>query len=482
MLAGRRPFDERRRPRPPRGHLVCRARRAAGDPARDPGRRLRGWSATRWPSIPTTGRPARVRSRQRSTRSTIAGPGWTNALRPDERATDAVMVTDTALATPRRCCRKASAGRRRVMVANLSGYRGTHRTLRATGSRRSHSAAEARRVGNRRAPRRNRQRVQRGAHRAALRRPRQPGGSLRPRHPRRARPARHGAPVARYPSGRTPPRAAHGHRFWGICGSASGCVACPLSHRRAAGATRRAAMRAGAAPTRSCCRRRRRRRSAEQFVLTRCCSVVARRRCGARWRPFVVVADAQQDRLDQMRDSQDLTAFTGRDGELAAVTEAFAEARAGHGRLVTISGEAGLGKSRLLLEFRRTIDPASVTTVDRPLLVVRAGHSRTCRSCRRCGSSCSSSRSSGRNGRTLTSRPASERRRPDLEHFLPYYLRLLSIASETYRAPGPTSERSSAASSSRRRWSVCWSPPPAPTAGAAARGLALGRRGRRTRR
>ena len=45
------------------------------------------------------------------------------------------------------------------------------------------------------------------------------------------------------------------------------------------------------------------------------------------------------------------------------LAEAFAEARAGHGRLVTISGEAGLGKSRLLLEFRRTIDPASVTTL-----------------------------------------------------------------------------------------------------------------------
>jgi hypothetical protein len=78
---------------------------------------------------------------------------------------------------------------------------------------------------------------------------------------------------------------------------------------------------------------------------------------------FAVVRDAHQDRLDQMGDRGDLTAFTGRDTELTSVTEAFADATAGHGRLITVSGEAGLGKSRLLFEFRRTLDRTKVKTL-----------------------------------------------------------------------------------------------------------------------
>jgi tetratricopeptide (TPR) repeat protein/class 3 adenylate cyclase len=78
------------------------------------------------------------------------------------------------------------------------------------------------------------------------------------------------------------------------------------------------------------------------------------------WTPFTVVEEhAALDRLDQMAGRGDLTEFTGRVTELAALTQALAEARQGRGQLVTISGEAGLGKSRLLLEFRRTLDAAS---------------------------------------------------------------------------------------------------------------------------
>jgi class 3 adenylate cyclase/tetratricopeptide (TPR) repeat protein len=48
-----------------------------------------------------------------------------------------------------------------------------------------------------------------------------------------------------------------------------------------------------------------------------------------------------------------LTRFVGRDTELAALVQALARAGAGHGQVVALVGEAGVGKSRLVYEFVR---------------------------------------------------------------------------------------------------------------------------------
>ncbi|MGA2938961.1 MAG: AAA family ATPase [Syntrophobacteraceae bacterium] len=48
-----------------------------------------------------------------------------------------------------------------------------------------------------------------------------------------------------------------------------------------------------------------------------------------------------------------LTRFIGRVREMKALNEAFERAGSGEGRVVGISGEAGVGKSRLLLEFKK---------------------------------------------------------------------------------------------------------------------------------
>jgi predicted ATPase len=45
-----------------------------------------------------------------------------------------------------------------------------------------------------------------------------------------------------------------------------------------------------------------------------------------------------------------LTRFVGRDTELAALVQAVARAGAGHGQVVALLGEAGVGKSRLVYE------------------------------------------------------------------------------------------------------------------------------------
>ena len=50
-----------------------------------------------------------------------------------------------------------------------------------------------------------------------------------------------------------------------------------------------------------------------------------------------------------------LTPFVGRERELALISHCFAQAREGHGQVVFLTGEAGLGKSRLVLEFRRRL-------------------------------------------------------------------------------------------------------------------------------
>jgi class 3 adenylate cyclase/tetratricopeptide (TPR) repeat protein len=50
-----------------------------------------------------------------------------------------------------------------------------------------------------------------------------------------------------------------------------------------------------------------------------------------------------------------LTSFVGRTREIESLREAFEKARAGEGQVVGIVGEAGAGKSRLLLEFKNSL-------------------------------------------------------------------------------------------------------------------------------
>ena len=46
-----------------------------------------------------------------------------------------------------------------------------------------------------------------------------------------------------------------------------------------------------------------------------------------------------------------LTRFVGRETELDALWQAMARSGAGHGQVVALMGEAGVGKSRLVYEF-----------------------------------------------------------------------------------------------------------------------------------
>jgi len=68
----------------------------------------------------------------------------------------------------------------------------------------------------------------------------------------------------------------------------------------------------------------------------------------------VVAAHEARTRLEVEAD-RGLTPFVGRERELGALVDAFERARAGQGQVAFLVGEAGIGKSRLLLELRRRV-------------------------------------------------------------------------------------------------------------------------------
>ena len=84
-------------------------------------------------------------------------------------------------------------------------------------------------------------------------------------------------------------------------------------------------------------------------------------RCAAsarRWPCFRLAGRGRaQGRLDVLA-RQGLTPMVGRGDELDALTGAWTTARGGAGRVVSVVGEAGLGKSRLLYEFKRHLEEA----------------------------------------------------------------------------------------------------------------------------
>jgi class 3 adenylate cyclase/tetratricopeptide (TPR) repeat protein len=68
----------------------------------------------------------------------------------------------------------------------------------------------------------------------------------------------------------------------------------------------------------------------------------------------VLSAQGTRSRLD-IEAERGLTPLFGRDKELTVLADCFEKARAGHGQMVFIVGEPGIGKSRLLYEFRQRL-------------------------------------------------------------------------------------------------------------------------------
>jgi class 3 adenylate cyclase/tetratricopeptide (TPR) repeat protein len=77
----------------------------------------------------------------------------------------------------------------------------------------------------------------------------------------------------------------------------------------------------------------------------------------------VIAPSTRRTRFDVSAE-QGLTPFVGRHRELELLLDGFERARAGKGQAFSIMGEAGVGKSRLLYEFRKAIGSEDVTFLE----------------------------------------------------------------------------------------------------------------------
>jgi class 3 adenylate cyclase/tetratricopeptide (TPR) repeat protein len=140
-----------------------------------------------------------------------------------------------------------------------------------------------------------------------------------------------------------------------------------------------------------------------------------------------------QSRFDAAQ-RRGLTRFAGREAELTLLQTCLDRAVSGRGQLVTVVGEAGIGKSRLVFEFRHSLDRKAVTILEgrcqsfgtaTPYLpfidALRRGLQLR----------------EGEAGEILHMKAVANILAIDrnLERYLAHYLQLLSISSPTHRLP-----------------------------------------------
>ncbi|MFN0317625.1 MAG: ATP-binding protein [Burkholderiales bacterium] len=130
------------------------------------------------------------------------------------------------------------------------------------------------------------------------------------------------------------------------------------------------------------------------------------------------------------------TQYSGRQSELSALQNALQRMRSGKGQFVTVMGEPGIGKSRLLFEFRHSLQADEVTVMEgrcqiygqnTPYLPLVDALRRKLRI------------NEVRDAAALHDHVVTVVRSisQDIENFLPQYLHLLSIPSQTYSLPAP---------------------------------------------
>jgi class 3 adenylate cyclase/tetratricopeptide (TPR) repeat protein len=77
----------------------------------------------------------------------------------------------------------------------------------------------------------------------------------------------------------------------------------------------------------------------------------------------VIAPSTRRTRFDVSTD-RGLTSFVGRERELELLLDSFERARSGRGQAVSIVSEAGVGKSRLLYEFRKAVSSADAVFLE----------------------------------------------------------------------------------------------------------------------
>jgi class 3 adenylate cyclase/tetratricopeptide (TPR) repeat protein len=148
--------------------------------------------------------------------------------------------------------------------------------------------------------------------------------------------------------------------------------------------------------------------------------------------PFRVERETPTQTRFEAAERRGLTRFAGRRAELSVLHTCLDKAMSGHGQLVTVTGDPGVGKSRLVFEFRHGLDRNAVTVLQgrcqsfgmaTPYLpfidTLRRGlHLREGES------------SDDVHGKVVANILSID---PALKQYLPHYLHLLSIPSRAHR-------------------------------------------------
>ena len=79
--------------------------------------------------------------------------------------------------------------------------------------------------------------------------------------------------------------------------------------------------------------------------------------------PYRIVGETQVETRFEAAQRRGLSRYVGRERELEMLWECFHQAEQGQGQVVSVVGEAGLGKTRLIYEFRTALDLSRVNQV-----------------------------------------------------------------------------------------------------------------------
>ena len=150
--------------------------------------------------------------------------------------------------------------------------------------------------------------------------------------------------------------------------------------------------------------------------------------------PYCVLGKTQVATRFEAAAQRGLSKFTGREQELTVFHDCLEKAMAGQGQFLTVVGAAGVGKSRLLFEFRHSLDREKVTVLEGRCQSygAKTPYFPWLDALRRGLQLRDADTLNDMHQKVVTNVRAVD---PSLEQYLPFYLHLLSIPSMQYPLP-----------------------------------------------
>jgi len=150
--------------------------------------------------------------------------------------------------------------------------------------------------------------------------------------------------------------------------------------------------------------------------------------------PYRVTGESTVQNRFEASKQRGFTTFTGREQELSTLYSSLEKTLTGDGQFVTVVGEAGVGKSRLIYEFRHSLNREEITVVQGRCQAYGASipYFPHINALRRGLNLHDDDATAELHDKTIANVLAID---PSLEQYLPLYLHLLSIPSEQYPLP-----------------------------------------------